>query len=166
MHALGLGTLFAYWAIFRKDVIYFFLKPYLILVAIVLYLTIHYTATLKNWDLEKNTIDAFLYAIMAVIIVNYAAQSKFIGVFKSILENKFIVYSGKISYGLYIFHLFIPDFFREHIAPKIGIEIANKYILFVIYYIITFAMAHISWRLIESPINNLKRYFPYQKSKN
>ena len=165
MHALGLGALFAYWNIFRKNVISFFLKPYWILISIIIYLTIHYIAVFKNWGLEKNAIDAFLYAVMAVIIINYAAQNKFTGFSKSILENKFIVYSGKISYGLYIFHLFIPDFFREQIMFKTGIFIGNKYILFIIYYLITFTIAHLSWKLIETPINNLKRHFPYLETK-
>ena len=161
MHALGLGALFAYWNIFRKDTIAFFLKPYWIIVSMLLYFTIHYLASLKNWELEKNSTDSFLYALMAVMLVNYAAQNKFKGVFKCILENRFVVYSGKISYGLYIFHLFIPDFFKEFLCPKMGIEIHNKYVLFIIYYVITFIIAHVSWKLIENPINNLKKHFPY-----
>jgi peptidoglycan/LPS O-acetylase OafA/YrhL len=161
VNTLGLGALFAYWNIFKKNRISFFLNPYWIVISMSLYFIIHYAASLKNWDIEKNSTDTFLYAVMAVMLVNYAVNNKFAGIFKQILENRFVVYSGKISYGLYIFHLFIPDFIKEFLCPKIGIEINNKYVLFVIYYAVAFIIAHISWKLIESPINNLKKHFPY-----
>ena len=165
MHALGIGGLFAYWNIFRKNVISFFTKFYWVVLSVVLYFAFHYISFFENWDWEKVTIDDFLFACMSVLIINYAAHNKFKSVFQYILENKFVVYSGKISYGLYVFHLFIPGFFWDHLSPLIGLNTSNKYTTFVVFYLTTFIMAHISWKLMENPINNLKRYFPYIKEK-
>jgi peptidoglycan/LPS O-acetylase OafA/YrhL len=37
----------------------------------------------------------------------------------------------------------------------------SKYTSFVFLYLTTFVVAHISWKLIEKPINRLNKYFPY-----
>lgn len=164
MNALGLGALLAYWSIFKQDRVSFLLNPFLVLLSIVSYFTIHYLAFFKEWEWEKNVLDSFLFALMCVLFLNYAAQNKFKSVFKYILENKFVVYSGKISYAMYLFHLFIPDFYKEYLYPKMGLDITNKFLSFLIYYTTAFILAHISWQLIEKPFNNLKKYFPYAKS--
>jgi peptidoglycan/LPS O-acetylase OafA/YrhL len=66
---------------------------------------------------------------------------------------------------LYVFHLFVPGFFWGYLSPKLGLNVSNKYTACVIFYLVTFVMAHISWKLMENPINNLKKYFPYLKPK-
>lgn len=165
MHSLGIGSLFSYWSIFREKTVLFFSKLQWIVLSIIFYFIIHYIAFFKNCDWEKNILDTFLFALISVMIINYAAQNKFNGIFKHILENRLIVYSGKISYGMYVFHLFMPYLFHDVICPKLGIEITNKYIAFLVYYITLFFMAHVSWKLIENPVNNLKIFFPYFKPK-
>jgi len=160
MNSLGLGALLAYWAIYKKNILDFFLKSYWVLGSIVLYFAIHYFSLFKQWDWYIVILDEFIFSIMAAIIINYASKNKFKHIFKYILENKFIVYCGKISYGLYVYHLFIPALFW-FIAPYIGLNVTNKYTLFVFYFGLTFVIAHLSWKIIESPINSLKRKFPY-----
>lgn len=163
MHALGIGALISYWSIYRKNLIARISKLNIVIGSVVLYFTIHYFAYFNKIGWVSEVFDNVLYAVMAAAIINYASQNKFEGLHKSILENKFVVYSGKISYGLYIFHLFVPDFFWTWVSPKIGLGITSKYTAFFVFYFITFVMAHISWKLMENPINNLKKYFPYFK---
>jgi len=165
MHALGIGALIAYWNIYRKNIITYFSKLAWVITSIVLYFTIHYISFFKNVSWFHVIFDDILFATMSAIVINFASQNKFTGVFKYILENKFVVYSGKISYGLYVFHLFIPNFFWGYLSGKIGIGVNNKYTAVIVFYLITFAMAHISWKIMENPINNLKKYFPYLKAK-
>lgn len=165
MHALGIGALISYWSIYRKNLMASLTKFVWIMISMVVYFSIHYLSVFCKINWLHETFDNILYACMSAIIINYASQNKFTGIFKWILENKFIVYSGKISFGLYVFHLFIPGFFWNFLAPKTNIIIDNKYLAFVIFYFITFIMAHLSWKLIENPINNLKRYFPYLGNK-
>jgi peptidoglycan/LPS O-acetylase OafA/YrhL len=89
-----------------------------------------------------------------------AAQNKFTFLSKKILEHPFVVYVGKISYGMYVYHLFMQPLFY-YISPHIGIMVTDKYSMFAFTYLLTFLLAHISWKLIENPINNLKGKFPY-----
>lgn len=163
MHALGIGALIAYWNIYRKDIIAKITEFSWVYASVIIYFSLHYIAYFNklNWYIE--TLDNVFFAVMSALIINYAAQNKFEGVMKKILENKFVLYSGKISYGLYVFHLFVPAFFWEWFSAKIGMQVTNKYTAFIVFYFITFAMAHISWRVMEKPLNDLKSKFPYLK---
>jgi peptidoglycan/LPS O-acetylase OafA/YrhL len=163
MHALGIGALISYWSIYRKNMIAVFSEFSWVYASLIIYFSMHYIAYYNGITWYNETLDNLFFAVMSGIIINYAAQNKYEGISKKILENKFVVYSGKISYGLYVFHLFIPAFFWEWLSPKIGLQITNKYTAFIVFYFVTFAMAHISWKLMENPINNLKKNFPYLK---
>ncbi len=165
MHALGIGALISYWNIYRKDLIAYFTKFTWVSGSMAAYFLIHYIAFFSQLNWLHEIIDNILFAIMSAIIINYASKNMFTGILKRIIENKFVVYSGKISYGLYVFHLFVPQFFWGFLLPKTGLTINNKYTAFVVFYLITFIMAHLSWKLMENPINNLKKYFPYLKAK-
>ncbi|MGZ3862608.1 MAG: acyltransferase family protein [Bacteroidia bacterium] len=163
MHALGIGALVAYWSIYRKNIIAYFSDFKWVYTSMIVYFSLHYIAYFNKLDWYIETLDNVLFAGMSAIIINLAAQNKFESTAKKILENKFIVYSGKISYGLYVFHLFVPAFFWEFLSNKAGMQITNKYTAFIVFYFITFAMAHISWKLMEKPLNDLKSKFPYLK---
>src|ERR1035437_2966314 len=102
MHALGIGALISYWSIYRKNLIVKITKLNIVLASVVLYFIIHYFAFFNKIGWINEVFDNVLYAIMSAAIINYASQNKFEGLHKSILENKFVVYSGKISYGLYV----------------------------------------------------------------
>jgi peptidoglycan/LPS O-acetylase OafA/YrhL len=64
------------------------------------------------------------------------------------------VYLGRISYGVYIYHFFIPDFVR-----RLGLKDGS--VPFVaLCFLVTIAIASLSWFLFEKPINSLKSRFP------
>ena len=52
-------------------------------------------------------IDEYLYAFMCLFIVARACSNNFSFFAKYILEHELVVFTGKISYGLYVFHLFV-----------------------------------------------------------
>lgn len=80
---------------------------------------------------------------------------------KSILENKIIIYLGKISYGLYVYHLFAmyPSIF---ILKLINVDLSDSPITIQIFKIImTIIIAILSWELLEKRLNRLKKHFSY-----
>lgn len=165
MHALGLGALLAYLKMYKPKISNLLSKPKWLYLTALIYLISLYLQNKFALGWYKEIFDDFLFSILATFIILRASDNGFKGIFKIVLENKFIVYSGKISYGLYVFHLFIPTLYY-FIAPRIGITTTNKYLLFISFYLLTFIVASISWKLIESPINKLKNKIPYMRTKN
>jgi len=95
------------------------------------------------------------------------------GVPSRVFSNGALVYLGKISYGIYLFHNFVPEiysrlsnYFMENgwkipftkysILPYVG---GPKQL--VLYFAFLITVATVSWFCFEKPINNLKRYFDY-----
>lgn len=82
----------------------------------------------------------------------------------SILTFRPLVYIGKISYGIYIFHLPVMT-----ITPKLFLFFnraafyysLNRVEKTFLWGFITLFFSVLSWVLFESRLNHLKRYFPY-----
>jgi peptidoglycan/LPS O-acetylase OafA/YrhL len=95
-----------------------------------------------------------------------SASRGFGGRFGRLLEWKPIAYLGKISYGIYIFHYLVPIAFGA-IAKQLGISYHDiGFVNFVASSLVTFAVAALSWHLLESPINGLKRHFRYDNDRD
>ena len=72
---------------------------------------------------------------------------------RMILRNKFLVYTGTISYGLYLLHK-IPIGFVESFRLD-----RHPFLALLLILVTAYAMATLSWNLLEKPFLRLKRYF-------
>jgi peptidoglycan/LPS O-acetylase OafA/YrhL len=80
---------------------------------------------------------------------------------KRLFENAALIYIGKISYGIYLYHnlmQWLSPFFLKFVGLQLP---ANEYIKFVIYLAVTLMVSSLSWYVIETPINTLKSRFSY-----
>ncbi len=104
-------------------------------------------------------------ALMSLWLVARAAEGMG-GVAGRILENRSLRYVGMISYGIYIYHLMLPDLLPQlaghlgqpHALGRLGDQTA-WYLLF--YSAASVAVAAVSWHCFEGPINRLKDRFEY-----
>jgi peptidoglycan/LPS O-acetylase OafA/YrhL len=95
---------------------------------------------------------SLLYSAIAVLmgcVVAYALTLR-------APSKGFLVYTGRISYGLYLLHLLAFDIFdsakmRHRLHGSLGYLIASL--------VLTYALASISFFAYEAPINRLKRFF-------
>ncbi len=122
----------------------------------------------------------FLYAVFAMKIIEGAIKG-YKNYFGKFLENRTVIYLGKISYGIYLWHLLIPVLFwrffniiygkLDGLFPSFFIEhkeairlfdriISSDTVCFVIYSVLTITAAMISWNLIEKPFSKLKSLVP------
>jgi len=152
MYALGFGALLAflktYHFTFLKKFIAF--KWFLIVAFTYLFsLFIQISFSLSWW---KYVVDDVLFSIVACQVILIASENGFKGIFKELLEHPFIVLCGKISYGMYLYHLFIPTKIFESL---------NGLASLILLFILTFIVSYLSWKFIEQPINQLKQKFPY-----
>ena len=87
-----------------------------------------------------------------------------------VLNNKWLMRIGKISYGVYLYHLFIPELW-EGINKKfasrdidlfynkaMSVQIEPSWI-FVQEFSFLMLLSILSWKLVEKPVNNLKKKF-------
>lgn len=69
-------------------------------------------------------------------------------------------YLGKISYGMYIYHVFMLILVPA-VLHKFGFPMPKSALPhFLLLSAATVVVASISWHVVEKPLNDLKRYFP------
>jgi peptidoglycan/LPS O-acetylase OafA/YrhL len=88
-------------------------------------------------------------ALFFVWLVLGAAKG-FVGVPKRVLEFGPVVFVGRISYGIYVYHFNIPGLLREKLAPRLGIPWPhNEVARFVVLTLVTIGIAAVSWYSYE-----------------
>lgn len=89
------------------------------------------------------------------VILYFASSPGSLSSVNRAFSNRRLVYVGKISYGLYLYHfpvyMFVASFFY-HYAISI-----HPIILLLIKLSTTFLIAALSWRFIEKPLLELKK---------
>jgi peptidoglycan/LPS O-acetylase OafA/YrhL len=107
--------------------------------------------TVNSWFIEP-----LLWALMFVWVINRASL-RFTGVAAKILEFKPLAYTGKISYGIYVYHPFVyallPILFY---TTAVDFYLLPPLLQFGLLVGTTVCMAALSWHFLESPINSLK----------
>jgi len=89
-------------------------------------------------------------ASAAFVFVSMFSERKWL---QAIMTNRFLVYTGTISYGLYLLHK-IPF----GLVQTLRLD-RNPYLPLPIIFVTSFALAALSWNLLEQPFLKLKRFF-------
>ena len=110
---------------------------------------VNYFTQLKNLVLYS-FLGVFFASIVSLAIFNGGLLARF-------LQNKGLMFIGKISYGIYLYHF--PIFIlMPKLAQYFGVEIfaEKSWVADLIKLALTFIIAIISWNLIELPFLSLK----------
>lgn len=99
----------------------------------------------------------FAGSLAGVWLVGRAATG-FGGFARNVLELPPVLYLGTISYGLYVYHGFMPYLLGPALA-SVNVPVLNWLWRFFILSAATVLLASVSWRVLEKPIIGLKRYF-------
>ena len=81
------------------------------------------------------------------------------------LRLRVLVNVGVVSYGAYVFHLVGGRLAAKTYAYLWGRELDRGLLLFILGTAMTLAIAAGSWKLVEQPINSLKRFLPYRSAR-
>lgn len=113
-----------------------------------------------------------LFGIFIITYLVYKAPTSGKLRFGFIWNNRALIFMGKISYGLYLYHNIVP-YLTEKVLTNAGTTAATMlphkvgYLVMVgVNFIITLAVAWISWIIIEKPILALKKHFEYVAKEN
>jgi peptidoglycan/LPS O-acetylase OafA/YrhL len=121
--------------------------------ALVIYQYLH--GTMAHLIIGDVAVSALFYCLVS------AASRGLGGPVGRMLELKPLVYAGKISYGIYVYHTFPPALLALAFA-RFGVRYQQSGPLnFALSTVVTVAVAAASWRFLERPMNSQKRHFPY-----
>jgi peptidoglycan/LPS O-acetylase OafA/YrhL len=162
--SLSLGAVLAYLT-YEEEKLSHFKKTFCdfcFWVGIPLFVTLHILRIFHPILIFDRIFATTIISLVFTWIIARAAKG-FNGMVGSILEQNVIVYFGKISYGIYVYHLFIP-WINKYLFDYFNIPFPKSiYIQFVINIVNTLIVAIVSYHLIEHPINGWKKYFEYTK---
>jgi peptidoglycan/LPS O-acetylase OafA/YrhL len=169
--AFGIGALLAYVSVHpasRAAVIHKWLGP-AALICFALYVASS-IGWIPLWWLTRTFIAvATAYAIFFII---RNPDNAFVS---KVLGWKPLVYLGKISYGLYLYHNIVPWLLgqiklfmkeREMVIPLVNASIPpsiDAYWTLLQQVVLLLVLTWLSWTIVEKPLNNLKGRFGYTK---
>ncbi len=122
-----------------------------------------------KWIVPIRTSVSFMTVwLLAYIMLNYEADSLR---FKFILNNRMLIFLGKISYGIYLYHNIIPStlnakLINKYLNPLLPDLLYKRYwgqLFLVENIILVVFVSWLSFVLIEKRFLNLKKYFEYKK---
>jgi peptidoglycan/LPS O-acetylase OafA/YrhL len=125
-----------------------------------------------------------LAATLTFIWLVAAAATRIRGPVGRILEIQSLLYLGRISYGLYLYHAFAPNALKAALL-YFGVELTSwdaprvlydpivavfpqnaskmtALIMVMTYGVLTVVAASLSWFLWERPLNRLRRFVRYR----
>ena len=73
---------------------------------------------------------------------------------KACMTNRFLMFTGTISYGLYLLHKLPDDAFKET-----GLLATHPHVSFWVVVTLSYVLAIASWNLLEKPFLRLKGLF-------
>jgi peptidoglycan/LPS O-acetylase OafA/YrhL len=105
-------------------------------------------------DLVKQLFFRTFTSLVSVAVLFYAMQP---GNFAKILSTSPLRLIGQMSYGIYLYHMLVPDLFFK-IAGKLHIPIPELPFN-IVPFIVLFTFSFLSLHVIEKPIQSFKRFF-------
>ncbi len=109
------------------------------------------------------------YMGLAIIIFTINNNNKWLQ--KYFFENKFMNYFGKISFGIYLYHFSIGNYFDYHYgrflaSHQVPYIFTNFIVIYVVKIALVLIVAALSYNYFEAPIIAMKNKFNYLKKKN
>ncbi len=89
---------------------------------------------------------------LSTILILYLISTSKKNLLTMLLSSEIFVRIGKVSYGMYLYHLILIPFYQR----SIGIYVSSELISFILYLLITYLVSLISYRFFEEKFIKLK----------
>lgn len=119
------------------------------LIGVLLGIVVVYT----GWWILTDTATALVFGWLI-----YRASSGFGGVGGRLLSAPPLIFVGRISYGVYVYHELVSAVARS-LAADFNLPVPRAAWLKIVFIGVTLAVSTVSWYYFERPIKNLNRYF-------
>jgi peptidoglycan/LPS O-acetylase OafA/YrhL len=163
-HAFGGGALLAWIVIYKKEQ----LQTFFICITVTAIFCLCDLVRSIFYSIEDYRIIRIENTVLALLVITYIVvnQCKTTPLFKYFLNSKILIFLGKISYGIYVYHPFIPSVTKRLFTSRIfwplqstAVFKNNIVVTSIGNFIILLAVAWISYEYIEKPMLNLKTRF-------
>lgn len=162
--AFGLGALWAWQTTEQPTAIPRFRQLLSIVASVALVLMVGLLMLLPGDHVAVVLFQRLLISVIALWFV-VGASLGFTGLTGSVLTNGLLQYIGRISYGIYVFHMLVPGYavpLLLRILNRLGLHLSLGFWAHrLVSLAVLLVLASASWYLFEKPINGLKRYFSY-----
>ncbi|MCM4157111.1 acyltransferase [Gramella sp. AN32] len=158
--AFGIGSLLAYYKNYKiskiiklRNFLWIFSSAFIIL------------STINYQIFSTRTITSVFTGLLILYVIDERYSGSFLN---KILSIKPVMFIGKISYGMYLFHPFIHGL-MDSVYNRLPLDNQNIFypaFIFLTSFGVLIIISSISWFLIESPINSLKNKFQILDSRN
>jgi peptidoglycan/LPS O-acetylase OafA/YrhL len=159
LHAFGTGALLSWIMVFRPSAlpkVYIVLARLSIIAALILLTEI----IMGDWRFVPVRILTAVLTGWLIAHILYK-RNRLSWPFSLVLNNKLLIFLGKISYGIYLYHPIIRHYTPRTILTNLNkhIPVLGDHLLFIEQNSLVILAAWLSWRLIERPVLVLKKYF-------
>lgn len=111
-----------------------------------------------------NTMQCLMFSGLMMLVIT-VSQNSFL---RRLAESRPATYLGKISYGIYVYHILLMNVFVLIAKSVVGMVTDNPFVIWVGCVLFSAALAvaaaAISWSLFERPVLRLKERFAYSFS--
>ncbi|MBS7787245.1 acyltransferase [Flavobacterium sp. CYK-55] len=109
----------------------------------------------RGSELMMNVTKHLAYGLLYFGLIGYAITTTSNHLMNRFLNHSVMQYLGKISYGLYVWHVLVLMFFEHYVTP------GNSLIDFIMVSVVSVAVSALSWHFYEKRFLSLKRYFEH-----
>jgi len=159
----GVGALIAWAVVYRPGLLSKYYLPIGCLAVAALAMQIWRASGHAPVFIPSRTLTALCTAWVIIFILR---DRRFI-LTDLVFNSRPLIFIGKISYGIYLYHLMIPYLTYSALHRLNGYlpPVVNKYNFYLVRvenFILLIGLAWVSWVMIERPFLTLKKHFSYQ----
>ena len=162
--SFGFGALLAWTFVYKPSVIKKYYLP-LLYTSIGAFILQLFRVSGQDIFIPSRTLTSIctIWIITAILL-----KKRFI-LSQIVLDSRILIFVGKISYGIYLYHLMIPHFTDKAVTSINNLlpSFTRKYTLHLVVaenFILLIVVAFLSWKLIEQPTLKLKGRFNYHEA--
>lgn len=126
-------------------------------VALICFWMLIIAAALRNGDptqLKSVLVEPLEAGAFAILVARTATG--FDGVMARFLSAPGLAFAGRISYGLYIYHILVAMVFDRWLPVQLRFITTIPSLRLIVFGIVTLLVAALSWRFLEQPISRLR----------
>jgi peptidoglycan/LPS O-acetylase OafA/YrhL len=155
---VGLALMGGHWIVER-------IRPYASYTALggaVIFLISSWTHSTVSWTYLRTAFETPLANVVAVAMLIAMLDEK--STFAKLCRARWACWLGKMSYALYLLHYLYQNWLLFTVRPWLQAYMSEFWatvLATTLGFVLTVALAMFSFRFIESPAANLKKYFKY-----